>query len=211
LLAADLKTSRLTLRRVGRWTGIVLLGLVALIMWLAASGAAYEAIMAAGDDERYPARGQRVDVGGYGCTFTASGKAAPPLCSMPGWVGFRSTGASFNRNWLQQLGSAHTTALATAGATPVLSLERRAKLSKNSTRCSSTLISKVRMCWRGIRRRANTYASTPIGIRTMQWGWCWLMLATKAWMPTARQRLEPLSTSSSSDFSGRSGLQRGLA
>src|SRR5215217_3131424 len=136
-------TSRLTLRRVGRWTGIVLLGLVALIMWLAASGAAYEAIMAAGDDERYPARGQRVDVGDYRLHIHCVGEGSPTVVLDAGWVGFRSTGASCNRHWLQQLGSAHTTALATAGATPVISPVRRAKLSKNSTPCSSTLVSKV--------------------------------------------------------------------
>jgi hypothetical protein len=88
LLAADLKTSRLTLRRVGRWTGIVLLGLVALIMWLAASGAAYEAIMAAGDDERYPARGQRVDVGGYRLHIHCLGEGSPTVVLDAGLGGF---------------------------------------------------------------------------------------------------------------------------
>jgi pimeloyl-ACP methyl ester carboxylesterase len=47
------------------WTGRILLGLLALIVVLAASGAAYEAIMAAGDTRRYPPPGQLVDVGGH--------------------------------------------------------------------------------------------------------------------------------------------------
>jgi pimeloyl-ACP methyl ester carboxylesterase len=81
-------TSRLTLRRVGRWTGIVLLGLVGLIMWLAASGAAYEAIMAAGDDERYPARGQRVDVGYYRLHIHCVGEGSPTVVLDAGLGGF---------------------------------------------------------------------------------------------------------------------------
>jgi pimeloyl-ACP methyl ester carboxylesterase len=81
-------TSRLTLRRVGSWTGFVLLGLVALIMWLAASGAAYEAIMAAGDDTRYPARGQLVDVGGYRLHIHCVGEDSPTVVLDAGLGGF---------------------------------------------------------------------------------------------------------------------------
>src|SRR5215217_6612122 len=100
-------TSRLTLRRVGRWTGIVLLGLVALIMWLAASGAAYEAIMAAGDDERYPARGQRVDVGDYRLHIHCVGEGSPTvvLDAGAGWVFARleprATGTGCNNSGLR--------------------------------------------------------------------------------------------------------------
>jgi pimeloyl-ACP methyl ester carboxylesterase len=81
-------TSHLTLRRVGRWTGLVLLGVVVLIMILAASGAAYEAIMAAGDDERYPARGQRVDVGGYRLHIHCVGEGSPTVVLDAGLGGF---------------------------------------------------------------------------------------------------------------------------
>lgn len=41
------------------WIGRVLLGLLALLIGLAALGASYEAIMAAGDATRYPPSGQR--------------------------------------------------------------------------------------------------------------------------------------------------------
>jgi pimeloyl-ACP methyl ester carboxylesterase len=48
-----------------RSCGRALLGLLALIISLAAIGASYEAIRAAGDAARYPPPGQLVDVGGY--------------------------------------------------------------------------------------------------------------------------------------------------
>lgn len=81
-------TGRPTLRRVGRWTGFVLLGLVALIMVLAASGAAYEAIMATGDDTRYPARGQLVDVDGHRLHIHCVGEGSPTVVLDAGLGGF---------------------------------------------------------------------------------------------------------------------------
>jgi pimeloyl-ACP methyl ester carboxylesterase len=47
------------------WTKRVLLGLLVLIAGMAALGAGYESIMAAGDATRYPPPGRLVDVGGY--------------------------------------------------------------------------------------------------------------------------------------------------
>ena len=70
------------------WTGRILLGLLALVVLLAASGAIYEAIMAAGDDTRYPAPGQRVDVGGYQLHLHCVGKGSPTVVLDAGLGGF---------------------------------------------------------------------------------------------------------------------------
>ena len=61
------------------WTGRILLGLLALIVLEAASGATYEAIMAAGDTKRYPSRGQLVDVGGYRLHLHCVGEGSPTV------------------------------------------------------------------------------------------------------------------------------------
>jgi pimeloyl-ACP methyl ester carboxylesterase len=71
-----------------RWTGRILLGLLALIVVLVASGASYEAIMAAGDASRYPARGQRVDVGGYRLHISCIGNGSPTVVLDAGLGGF---------------------------------------------------------------------------------------------------------------------------
>jgi len=62
-----------------RWTGRILLGLLALIVLLAASGATYEVIMAAGDTKRYPPPGQLVDVGGYRLHLQCVGRGSPTV------------------------------------------------------------------------------------------------------------------------------------
>ena len=81
-------TAHLRLRRIGRWAGLVLLGLVGLIMILAAGGAAYEAIMATGDDTRYPARGQLVDVGGSRLHIYCVGEGSHTVVLDAGLGGF---------------------------------------------------------------------------------------------------------------------------
>jgi pimeloyl-ACP methyl ester carboxylesterase len=65
--------------RVVLWTGRILLGLLALIVLLAASGATYEAIMRAGDTKRYPPPGQLVDVGGHRLHLHCVGKGSPTV------------------------------------------------------------------------------------------------------------------------------------
>jgi pimeloyl-ACP methyl ester carboxylesterase len=50
---------------VGFWAGRVLLGLLALLVGLAALGASYQVVATAIDQRSYPAPGQLVDVGGY--------------------------------------------------------------------------------------------------------------------------------------------------
>ena len=71
-----------------RWTGRVLLGLLALIVLLAASGATYEAIMRAGDARRYPPPGQLVDVGGHRLHLSCVGKGSPTVVLDAGLGGF---------------------------------------------------------------------------------------------------------------------------
>jgi len=65
-----------------------LVGLIALIVLLVAGGATYEAIMAAGDDTRYPAPGQRVDVGGYRLHVHCVGEGSPTVVLDAGLGGF---------------------------------------------------------------------------------------------------------------------------
>jgi pimeloyl-ACP methyl ester carboxylesterase len=52
---------------------------LALIVFLAASGATYEAIMAAGDTKRYPPPGQLVDVGDYRLHLQCVGQGSPTV------------------------------------------------------------------------------------------------------------------------------------
>jgi pimeloyl-ACP methyl ester carboxylesterase len=61
------------------WAGRIFLGLLALLVLLAASGAAYEAIMAPGDTKRYPPPGQLVDVGGYRLHLHCVGQGSPTV------------------------------------------------------------------------------------------------------------------------------------
>jgi pimeloyl-ACP methyl ester carboxylesterase len=61
------------------WTVHILLGLVALMVLLAASGATYQAIMAAGDTKRYPPPGQLVDVGGHHLHLHCVGQGSPTV------------------------------------------------------------------------------------------------------------------------------------
>jgi pimeloyl-ACP methyl ester carboxylesterase len=74
--------------RIWRWIGRVALGLLALIILLVAIGAGYEAIMAAGDDTRYPAPGQLVDVGGYRLQIHCVGEGTPTVVLAAGLGGF---------------------------------------------------------------------------------------------------------------------------
>ena len=74
--------------RILRWTVRVVVGLVAVIVLLVAVGASYEAIMAAGDDTRYPAPGQRVDVGGYRLHVHCVGEGNPTVVLDAGLGGF---------------------------------------------------------------------------------------------------------------------------
>lgn len=74
--------SRQPLRGRNRWmllTGRILLGLLALIVLLAATGATYEAIMRAGDTRRYLPPGQLVDVSGHRLHLNCVGQGSPTV------------------------------------------------------------------------------------------------------------------------------------
>src|SRR5690349_21028102 len=75
-------------RRILRWIGRALLGLLAFVLSLAALGAIYEAIMAAGDAARYPAPGRLVDVGGYRLHLYCVGQGSPTVVLASGAGGF---------------------------------------------------------------------------------------------------------------------------
>jgi pimeloyl-ACP methyl ester carboxylesterase len=62
--------------------------LIALIVVLAAGGATYEAIKAAGDATRYPARGQLVDLGGNRMHIHCVGQGSPTVVLDAGLGGF---------------------------------------------------------------------------------------------------------------------------
>jgi pimeloyl-ACP methyl ester carboxylesterase len=70
------------------WITRVLLGMLALLMALAATGASYEAIMAAGDATRYPPPGRLVDVGGYRMHIHCVGQGSPTVVLASGAGGF---------------------------------------------------------------------------------------------------------------------------
>jgi pimeloyl-ACP methyl ester carboxylesterase len=59
-----------------------------VIVLLVAVGASYEAIMAAGDDTRYPTPGQQVDVGGYSLHVHCVGEGSPTVVLDAGLGGF---------------------------------------------------------------------------------------------------------------------------
>jgi hypothetical protein len=63
----------------GFWTGRVLLGLVVMLVALAASGASYQAVATAIDRRSYPPPGQLIDVGGV-VTLIVLGIAEQNLC-----------------------------------------------------------------------------------------------------------------------------------
>jgi pimeloyl-ACP methyl ester carboxylesterase len=73
--------------RILRWSGRVLLALLALTVGLAAIGASYEAIMAAGDATRYPPPGQLVDVGAYRLHIDCQGDGGPTVVLITGLGG----------------------------------------------------------------------------------------------------------------------------
>src|SRR6266487_4781642 len=65
--------------RIVRWSGRVLLGLLALIGGLAAVGAIYQAIATARDRRAYPPPGQLIDVGGYKLHIFCMGQGSPTV------------------------------------------------------------------------------------------------------------------------------------
>jgi pimeloyl-ACP methyl ester carboxylesterase len=74
------------------WITRVLLGLLALVVVLPATGASYEAIMAASDATRYPPPGRLVDVGGYHMHIHCIGQGNPTVVLTSG-------AGSFSAEW----------------------------------------------------------------------------------------------------------------
>ena len=72
------------LRRCGRIVAVV----VAVIVALTVIGASLEGVLAAGDDSRYPARGQLVDVGGRQLHLHCVGEGSPTVVLDAGLGGF---------------------------------------------------------------------------------------------------------------------------
>lgn len=81
-----------------KWAMRVLLGLFALVVLLAASGAAYQAIASARDQRNFPPPGRLVDVGGYRLHLNAMGedKDGPTVILDAG-----AQSASFQWGWVQ--------------------------------------------------------------------------------------------------------------
>ena len=74
-------------RRVLRWSGRILFGLLALLIGLAALGAIYEVIMAAGDAARYPPPGNLVAVNGARLHISCQGEGTPTVVLVTGLGG----------------------------------------------------------------------------------------------------------------------------
>jgi pimeloyl-ACP methyl ester carboxylesterase len=66
-------------RRVLRRTGLGCLSIIGVMIACAVFGMVYEAIMAPGDAARYPASGQRVDIGGYSLHLNCTGEGSPTV------------------------------------------------------------------------------------------------------------------------------------
>src|ERR687884_518130 len=63
----------------GFWSRRVLLGLVFMLVTLAAIGASYQAVATAIDQRTYPPPGQLVDVGGYRLHINCLGMGSPTV------------------------------------------------------------------------------------------------------------------------------------
>jgi pimeloyl-ACP methyl ester carboxylesterase len=66
-------------RRVLRRTGLGCLGIIGVMIVCAVFGIVYEAVMASSDAARYPAPGQRVDIGGYSLHLYCTGEGSPTV------------------------------------------------------------------------------------------------------------------------------------
>jgi pimeloyl-ACP methyl ester carboxylesterase len=66
-------------RRILRRAGLGCLGVIGVLVACAVFGLVYEAVMAPGDAARYPAPGQRVDIGGYSLHLCCTGEGSPTV------------------------------------------------------------------------------------------------------------------------------------
>ena len=117
------------------WTGRILLGLLALIVLLAASGATYEAIMRAGDAKRYPPPGQLVDVGGHRLHLHCVGQGSPTVVLDAGLGAFSLDWGASSPRLPRPPAFARTTGPASAGANLARGRGARSSLPTSCTRC----------------------------------------------------------------------------
>ena len=66
-------------KRILRRIGLGVLGFIGLLVACAAFGLIYEAVMAPGDAARYPAVGQRINIGGYSLHLNCTGAGRPTV------------------------------------------------------------------------------------------------------------------------------------
>ena len=116
-------------------TGRILLGLLALIVLLAASGAGYEAIMAAGDTKRYPPPGQLVDVGGHRLHLHCVGEGSPTIVLDAGLGAFSLDWGAVQPQIATTTRVSRTTAPASVGVTQARGRAARSSLLKSCIRC----------------------------------------------------------------------------
>jgi pimeloyl-ACP methyl ester carboxylesterase len=91
--AFGMGATRLRMRKpLPRWTGRILVSLVALVVVLAAAGASYQLIATARDARRYPPPGKLVDIGGYRLHLHCTGEGSPTVVVEAG-------GGSFSLDW----------------------------------------------------------------------------------------------------------------
>jgi pimeloyl-ACP methyl ester carboxylesterase len=68
-----------TARRIMRWTGKAILGLIVALLVLAVAGAIYQAIATERAERAYPPPGEMVDVGGYSLHINCVGQGSPTV------------------------------------------------------------------------------------------------------------------------------------
>jgi pimeloyl-ACP methyl ester carboxylesterase len=66
-------------RRIIRWIGMALVGLIVVLLALAAAGVIYQAIATERAERAYPPPGQMVDVGGYSLHINCLGQGSPTV------------------------------------------------------------------------------------------------------------------------------------
>jgi hypothetical protein len=71
--------SSTTARRIMRWTGKALLGLIVALLVLTVVGAIYQAIATELAERAYPPPGEMVDVGGYRLHINCVGQGSPTV------------------------------------------------------------------------------------------------------------------------------------
>jgi hypothetical protein len=154
------------------WTGRVLLGLLALIVLLAASGATYEAIMAVGDTKRYPPPGHLVDVGGHRLHVHCVGQGSPTVVLDAGL-------GAFSLDWGAVQPEIATTTRVCGYDRAGLGWSEAGRRPRSPQQFADELYtlltnaaSRVRMCSSRTQSLVRRHDSSPASTRTRLRGWC---------------------------------------